>query len=347
MTSVNTPDKAGSENQQHEHEPERDWLSRSRHLILTGLPALGRDKRYLRAIAIPMALIWGVALLWLAAGPDRYESEMTLILPGSGVGGSLNLESIGQASATTNSAFASPYLSPTENYKRLLMSDLILEEAANSLHESPASFPRPDVKLVDQTNLIIVTMSGDTPEQAQNRAKALQAAFSLELDKLRQDEAASREKVDLHRIADLEHKVADAQRALLAFQGRTGLVSLDQFNNRIAALDDLKASERQAQAARVREQASAGRLAATLGVSTSTANRALKLQGDPIFQKLLIRYADAEAEEAQKSGTLGPAHARIEQLGAERSAIRTAMAARGSALAGLNQETVMRFAEVS
>ncbi|MFV0644126.1 MAG: hypothetical protein ACK5NN_06440, partial [Sphingomonadaceae bacterium] len=171
--------------------------------------------------------------------------------------------------------------------------------------------------------------------------------FSLELDKLRQDEAASREKVDLHRIADLEHKVADAQRALLAFQGRTGLVSLDQFNNRIAALDDLKASERQAQAARVREQASAGRLAATLGVSTSTANRALKLQGDPIFQKLLIRYADSEAEEAQKSGTLGPAHARIEQLDAERSAIRTAMAARGSALAGLNQETVMRFAEVS
>ena len=91
---------------------------------------MGRYRRYVLALAPTLLAVWVVTGLYLALAPARYASQMTLILPGSGVGGSMNVESIGQASAVTASAFSSATLSPTENYKRLIMADVTLRTAA-------------------------------------------------------------------------------------------------------------------------------------------------------------------------------------------------------------------------
>ncbi len=312
-----------------------------------GLPSVGRYSRYTKAVLPPLAAIWLLAVAVIALSPDRYDSEMTLILPGSGVGGSLNLESIGQASAMTNSAFSGTSLSPTENYKRLLMSDLIVGDAAKALGEDPASFPLPTIKLTDQTNLIAVKMPGATPEQARERTAAIRTAFMNALDALRKDEASTREDADKKRIAELDTKVAEAQRKLLEFQGRTGLVSLDQYKNRIATLDELKDRERMARVATSQTRAAKSRLANTLGVSPTTANRALRLQADPVFTKALDRYAELSTEAAEQSATLGPAHGRMEQLTAEKSEVLGELTKRGKSLAGLNRRTVMKFADLA
>ena len=322
-------------------------IVRAWHWVRDGLPSMGRYRRYIMAILPPLAAIWLLALAVLALAPDRYDSELTLILPGSGVGGSLNLESIGQASATTNSAFSSTTLSPTENYKRLLMSDLVSTKAAEALDEDPAGFPKPTVKLTDQTNLISVTMSGSTPEQARERTSAVREAFLDALTALRADEASTRETADRSRIDELDRKVAEAQRKVLEFQGRTGLVSLDQFNSRMSMLDELKDRERMARVASRQSSAAAGRLANTLGVSTATANRALRLQGDPIFTQALDRYAAISAETAEQGATLGPAHGRMEELQAEKRELLGALASRGQSLAGLNRATVLKFADLA
>lgn len=312
-----------------------------------GMPSIGRYRRYIVAILPPLAAIWALAIAVLAIAPDRYDSQMTLILPGSGTGGSLNLESIGQASAVTSSAFSSTTLSPTENYKRLLMSDLVIGNAARSLKEEPTDFPQPGVSLTDQTNLIAVKISGATPEQARARLTALHGAFLDALKDLRADEAATRETADQTRINELEKKVGEAQEKLLEFQGRTGLVSLDQFNERIATLDQLKDRERMARVNSRQNSAASARLASTLGVSTSSANRALRLQTDPIFTKALDRYAELNAQSAEKSATLGPAHAQMEKVEAERKELLSAMAQRGKALAGLNRATILQFADLA
>ncbi|GMN14065.1 GumC family protein [Altererythrobacter sp. MTPC7] len=322
-------------------------LVRAARWLRDGLPSVGRYRRYIAALAFPLAAIWGLALAVLAFAPDRYDSTMTLILPGSGVGGSINLESIGQASSSTNSAFASSTLSPTENYKRLLMSDRVTGKAARALGEEPAAFPQPSIKLVDQTNLIAVQMPGATPEQARARTEAVRTAFLDALDALRSDEFATREDADQARIAELDAKVAQAQQKLLAFQGRTGLVSLDQFASRISTLDTLKDRERMARVSARQSAAMSGRLAATLGVSTGTANRALRLQSDPVFTGLLERYADIATENAEQGATLGPAHARMEELQAEKSELLGELARRGNTLAGLNRATVMKFADLA
>ena len=316
-------------------------------LVRDGLPSVGRYRRYFAAMAGPLALIWLLALGYIAFAPDRYDSQMSLILPGTGVGASMNLESIGQASTNTSSAFSSPSLSPTENYKRLLMSDLVLREAAAISGDEEGEFPAPSIKLIDQTNLIEVRMTAGTPELAKTRMEALRTAFNAQLDTLRDDEAKTREDADAKRIAELEGKVDEAQQALLDFQGATGLVSLDQFAGRISALDQLKASERDRRVRLTETGSAAERLSATLQISLPEARRAMLLKADPEFQELLSRYAAAVGAHSESSGTLGDAHSIIEELAAEKASLRSDLARRGGELTGLAGEEVIALAELT
>ena len=315
--------------------------------VRDGLPSVGRYRRYLLALTPPIAAIWVLTAAYLLFVSPRYDSDMTLILPGAGSGGSLNLESIGQASASTASPFSSPSLSPTENYKRLLGSDVVLRAAATEAGEDGDVLPAPKVKLIDQTNLIEVKISGGTPEQAHLRMQALRSSFLSALENLRADEAEKREAADSVRIRELQAKVDDAQRALLQFQGASGLVSLDQFSARIAGLDQLQSKERQRRADLSEADAAAGRLARTLGVSIGDARQALLLRADPVFQQLLSRYAVTVADRTQTGSVLGEAAGPMQKLTAERAELARELSARGASLTGLRGDAVMRFADLA
>lgn len=322
-------------------------LLRLWHAVRDGLPAVGRYRRYAVALALPLAGIWAIALAYLAFAPDRFDSRMTLILPGSGIGATLNLESIGQASVSSSSAFSSPTLSPTENYKRLLGSDVVLRDAAERAGEDASGFPQPTVKLVDQTNLIEVTMPGGSPEQAQRRTEAVRAAFLDALDDLREDEAVQREAADAAQLEELEAKVDQAQAALLDFQGRTGLVSLDQFAGRMSALDDLRDRERQRRVQTAQSGAVTQRLSRTLAISPAQARIAMQLKADPEFDRLLTRYAETVTEHTERGATLGDGHAAMEQLGAERGELRDALARRGAQITGGSGARVLELADLA
>ena len=70
--------------------PGSRFLSRAWVLVRDGLPSVGRYRRYLVSLAGPLALVWGITLAYLLFAPDRFDSRMTLILPGTGVGGSID-----------------------------------------------------------------------------------------------------------------------------------------------------------------------------------------------------------------------------------------------------------------
>lgn len=330
-----------------EQSPPPRRLVRLWWIIRDGLPPLGRYRRYVLAIAPALLLIWGVTGAFLAFAPTRYASETALILPGSGVGGSLNLNEVGQATTVTSSAFSSTTLSPTENYKRLLMAQSTLARAAAMLGEEPGDFPEPSITLVDQTNLIEITMTGDSPEHAQARGEALRSAFLTTLEELREDEATARESADAERLVELEAKVAETQAALLEFQGRTGLASLEQFNARLGTIDDLRAREREARAGGARDAAVRSRLSSVLDISPANVRRALRLKADPVFQSLLDRYAEVNTDATEAAGTLGEAHATREELEAERSSLRREIVARGGEVSGLSERALLGFADIS
>ena len=110
-------------------------LVRLWYFVRDGLPSTGRYRRYIVAIAPFLIAIWALVASYIILAPVTYKSSMTLILPGSGVGGMLSLETIGQASSQTSSAFSSPSLSPTQKYKRLLTADLTLDSGARLLDD--------------------------------------------------------------------------------------------------------------------------------------------------------------------------------------------------------------------
>lgn len=322
-------------------------LARAWVIARDGLPSVGRYKRYIVSLSLPMAAIWGVTVAYLALAPDRFDSKMTLILPGSGAGGTMNVDSIGQASSTTASAFSSSTLSPTENYKRLLASDVVVRDAARRAGEDEASFPVPNVSLTDQTNLIEVTVGARDPEMARRRLEALRTAFLDALDTLRSDEAARRGDADQDRIADLKRKVDAAQQEVLAFQTRTGIVSLEQFAGRVGELDRLKANERDRRVALAESGAVAGRLAGSLAISLPQARIAMQLKADPEFRELLTRYARTVGERTERGATLGEGHAAIEELTAEQQSLRDALARRGAALTRGSGERVLALADLA
>lgn len=329
------------------HVPQPRRILRLWGVVRKGLPSQGRYRRYGLILAAVIAVVWALTIAYILFAPVVFTSRMTLILPGSGVGGSMNVDSIGQATAVTSSAFSSPTLSPTENYKRLLMADVTLRQAARIARMEETAFPDPNIKLVDQTNLIEITVSGPSPQAAHNRAEALRRAFLAGLDRLRDDEASVRETTDRTRINELQERVRVAQRALLEFQGQSRLVSLDQFNARVSALDTLHDRERVARVERSQGNAALGRLASSLGTSVSNARQAMILRADPVFQSLLQRYAASRTNDVQSGATLGPAHATQAQLDAETGELQNALVARGRTLTGLGESTLLRYADLS
>lgn len=322
-------------------------LARAWVALRDGLPSPGRYKRYVAIVGPSLAAIWIATGSYLALAPKQYASQFTLILPGSGAGGTLNVESIGQAQSTSTSAFSSATLSPTENYKRLLMADVTLRSAARLIKADEDSFPVPAIKLTDQTNLIEVEITGGNPHEAEQRAIALRQAFLAQLERLRGDEAEKREVSDSRHLKELEAKVGEAQRKLIGFQAANGLVSLDQFNNRIASIDALREKEREARTALRQQSAETSRFSGVLGAGTGGANRTLRLKSDPVFQKLVERYAVLDADAEQKSATLGEAHGEMAQADSERDTLRRAMARRGRELTGLGEQAILRQVDLS
>ncbi|MCX7282741.1 MAG: hypothetical protein NTX28_01630 [Novosphingobium sp.] len=322
-----------------EQKPRR--LVRLWQVVLRGLPPIGRYRRYAMSMAPVLGAIWLSTAAYIVLMPRSYTSEFSLILPGSGMGSSLNVESIGQAQSSASSAFSSPTLSPTANYKQLITADVTLRAAAKLAGEDGDAFPDPVIKLIDQTNLIHVSLSARTARQAKARADALQQAFLAQLDTLRTDEAQKREDSDVRHLVELSQKVQIAQRKLIAFQASHGLATLEQFNSRIAAVDTLHDKERDIRLQLRQFAGTAGRLSGSLTSSPRAADVAMRLRGDPVFQQLVDRYAASNAQATEKSATLGDRHVDMAKANGEREALRTAMVQRGQRLTGLSEAAIM------
>ncbi|APG61675.1 hypothetical protein LPB140_01175 [Sphingorhabdus lutea] len=307
-----------------------------------------RLRRYILFVSANIIILWAICLIYLAVAPRYYQSNFTMILPGNGVGSSLNLESIGQASSSSTSAFSSATLSPTESYKRLLLADITMDRATEGLSDEEArTFGKPNVKLVDQTNLIEVSLDATDPKKAQIQARKLRDAFLLGLDNLRQDEAAKREASDRINIARLETKVKEAQARLFEFQGKSGLVSMDQFDSKFTAIENLKERARSLEADANGQHAASGSITSSIQSSPRMARNAMVLKGDPEFQAMLAQHADAKVRYAKASSTLGVNHPEVVEAREQVNSLAGDYRARGSKLTGMRGADVDKFADLS
>lgn len=306
-----------------------------------------RRRRYLLTAGIAAAAVWGLAGAYLALSPKSYTSAFVYVLPGTGAASQMNLDRIGSATSTAASPFSTPDMSPTENYRKMLLSHRLLTAAAGAAGEAPERFPTPKIELADQTKLITVSVPGRTPEQAQARAESLRQAFAALLDSLRRDEIAVRDRTYQEALGLYQARLQEARQRLIEHQARTGLVSLEQYGTVVTSVESLRERQRDAEQRLAQGRATAAQLAQALGTTPQLASLAMVLRADPQFQALLDTLAKQDAEIAALNGTRGNGNPRLMDAQAERGSVLGRLAARGTELTGLGKADVLKLRDLS
>lgn len=309
-------------------------LRLSRILMGGHLSDAGRLPRYVALFALGVAAIWAPITGYLKTAPLKYSSHLSLILPGSGVSASVNLNNIGQASSYANSAFASNSVSPTETYKRLLGADRVIRAAANAIGQGTQEFGTPRVRLVDQTAFIHVEMLGPSPKAAQTRATALLTAFFTEIDRLRKDEVATREDGGLGAIAEYRASVTATRDEIAQLQKDTGLYSAEQYARQVDAHDALRAKVDTLATELKGKEGAVTRLQARLGTDAQWASMILLLNSDSAYLALLETLATQTSNLAAAQSRFGAQHPKFQRAQDALDAARNAAIQRATEVTG-------------
>lgn len=317
-------------------------LSFRRLLVGGRVDDLGRLPRYLATILLLLAGIWSPIVAYINYAPLRFTSDVSLILPGAGASSSVNLSDIGQASSYSNSPYASPAVSPTVTYQRLISADHVLRAAAGRLQTPVAEFGKPRVKLVDQTALILFGITGADPEEAQRRAAALTAAFLAELDRLRADELSRRETSARSTIQQYQEAVATTRSAINELQLETGLISVAQYNEIVSQAEELQARVREVEAQLRLREGSIEALTRMLEIAPSTAAMALKLHADEEYRALSTEMSARAAALAVAPSNLGDKHPELIAARDSYAGARKRLYRRAEAITGLDRESLVR-----
>jgi len=307
------------------------WCRRLRRLhllrVFSGgrVNGLGRLPRSLFAVVIVLSLIWGGIFSYLKFSPPSYTSKVSLILPGSGAAHSITLESLGQASSFANSAFSSPSISPTQTYKRLLLSSRVLVATAQSLGVELSDIGQPQISLVDETSLIHFEMRGATPAFAQASAQELLRCFQLELTILRADDLHFRQETVAAANQEYADNVQALRREIAAIQQASGLISFAQYQQLVSETDTIQASLHGATAQlRSAEQAVVA-LSQQIGFNVEVAGLILKLHSNTHFRELAQAATQQAALLADAKGKYGAEHPLVRQHQAAVSGIGQAL----------------------
>ena len=306
-----------------------------------------RSRRYLAIAVLSLAVIWVGAIAYYVAAPRSYTSRFVFILPGTGSGSSINLDSLGTATTTSSSPFSSPDMSPTENYRKMLLSDKVQDLAAAAAGELPDHFPPAKIELSEQTKLITVKSTAPTGPQALVRAEALRSSFLGMLNMLRADEINAREISSRSLVEGYKARLDEVRQKMIAQQARTGLVSAEQYGAIVGQLTHLDEQLRDVQARLAQARAGSAKLAALLGITAEQATAAMVLRADPLFQALLDQSAKQDTEMAALSGTRGQNNPRVVDLQAERAGVVSRLITRGEELSGLKRGDVMKLRDLS
>ncbi len=313
--------------------------------ILAGgrLEDAGRLPRYVAITLLGATVIWAPIVGYLKTAPLRYSSQISLILPGSGANASVNLNNIGQASSSASSAFSNQSVSPTETYKRLIGADRILAAAAQTLGISKNDFGSPRIQLVDQTSLIHLEITGESPIDAQSKGDALLASFFTELDSLRADEQYMRADSGSNALDEYRNSVATTRAEISSLQDKTGLISVDQYRNFVADKDKMGAKARDLAGTYQNKLEAVRSLEATLGLSADLAAKTLKLYADSEYTAIVAQMSNDATRLAETRAEYGEQHPSVVQARAAYETSRSAAATQAALATGLDAATIAQL----
>ena len=197
----------------------------------------------------------------------------------------------------------------------------MLANAAQAMNMKPEEFGKPQIKLIDETTLMLFETKGSSPQLAQDKANAVISAFQQQLDNLRRDEIDRRASSIRETIKGYQDNLKAARQRIFEMQQKSGLVSIDQFNQVTISLEEMRRKLMLARTEADSLEASQGALAAGLGIDSSLASLALSLSANSVFAKALADYSDLSAQVAEQSRIFGSRNPFLLQSRAKQSAV--------------------------
>ncbi len=295
----------------------RSYISQTLINLMVNGSTLTPSRRkliYSSVVICLLCVLWLPALLVVSMSKPTFTSKWTLILPGTGAGHAVSLESIGQASATVSSPYAGTSLDPKVNYKAIAESEPVIASAASKVGIPFEQFVKPKIKLVDQSTLMYFSVKAGNAQLAHDMSLALYESLQEQLDWLREDEAHSREQAIRTMLSSFSEKLSDAQRKILEYQTESSIVSIDQFKELTLTIERMRAQRANLAAELSGLSKQMNSLADTLGIDSTLAADAMALQQDQVFQRHLKSYASSSAQLTEYKAKWGPHHPKVINL---------------------------------
>jgi len=265
---------------------------------------------YLIWAAVCYSVVTAVIVLYMSRSPV-YSSSMALVLPGSGSSSSMQLNEVGHVTSTTKSPYSSATFNPRVNYREILKSREVLENASDAVELPIEVFGMPGIKLTEQTSILMIELRAGSGTMAQSKALALYEAFQNHLDKLRGDEAKRRDESVLKVLDQYIERVNVTRKALIEFQQRALLVSEEQMQQHTQHLAQLRSEKHLAEAEAQQVQNMVAQLSYDLGVSPDMAGRALELQTDTQFVGHLRELDESAKQISEYQSVWGRNHPKV------------------------------------
>ncbi|MGD9169745.1 MAG: exopolysaccharide biosynthesis protein [Candidatus Thiodiazotropha sp.] len=329
--------------------PEPNWRQRLLHRAVygSGLSPAQRWAAYLGVLMAALMMTWLPIGLFVALIPVSYSSKWDLILPGSGSGLAVSLESVGQASANAASPYTSHSIDPKVNYKALAENASVLQAAAAELGMSMAEFGKPRIKLVDQTALMHFRISASSAQLAQRKSQALYKALQRELERLRADEAQQRENAVNLMLESYNENLRTTQQRILDYQSRSRIVSLEQFTELTMNLERSRTELGRLQAEHASIEGRLNSLVQLLGTTPQEAATIHMLQQDALFQQLATQWSTAVTKMSEYRNQWGKKHPAVIEARDNHDKLRSQLRQRLSTLGPESQLTTDRLIALS
>jgi uncharacterized protein involved in exopolysaccharide biosynthesis len=296
-----------------------------------------RSFRWLRYLTIGIVVnlgIFGGTALYIKKSEPVFVSKWSVSLPEQGLSSRVSIPDLGSASTDVRSPYSDRMIDPREKYKFLATSSAVLSVAADKLGIERKEIGRPRVEVIDNTSMMAMELEGDSPEDAQRKAIAIQEALDSKIEQLREQETLTQKTPLAEATSVAENRLQQAQAALDRFIKATGLVSQNQIDQVASNLEGLKRERVIAQASSRESQARFSNLRNNLSLAPQEASDAFVLRSDGEFQQYLTNYNSAASTLVSLEAKYGENHPAIKRERLKEAEAEKALLARGQVLLG-------------
>ena len=306
-------------------------------------PVMTSKSRWMTAIGrilLINSIMILVAFLALKKTKQTYTTQVNLSIPSSSSNMSVNVPNISNTSISNSSPYGASR-DPRASYQLIIESEQVLSQAATSLNLPLKEFGKPSIKLVDETTVMKMTLSGDSTEEVQAKANALYESLQARLDQLRNEEIDRREFGVQSSLGASRKKLMAAQDQVSRYRIRSGLSSDEQIKDLAKNIEELRRSRTALLAESSKSQTRLNELTQNLGISSQQASESFVLQSDLLFQQTLKNHSDITADLVILESRYMPQAPEVLLEKAKQKDVQSALLSRGSQLLGRSIDRTM------